>query len=65
MAATVFRSVSLIAAGSHSQAAAACALTIAGADALGSFGEIWRVSMLWIKCLRLAPKRPRAAQLHR
>jgi len=23
------------------------------------------ISMIWIKCLRLAPQRPRAAQLHR
>jgi hypothetical protein len=30
-----------------------------------SFGEARWVSKLWIKCLRLAPQRPRDAQLHR
>jgi hypothetical protein len=30
-----------------------------------SFGEARCVSMVWIKCLRSAPQRPRDAQLHR
>jgi len=30
-----------------------------------SFGEARCVSMIWIKCLRSAPQRPRDAQLHR
>jgi hypothetical protein len=38
------------------------ALERAGA---GSFGEATRVSMMWIKCLRLTSPMPLAAQLHR
>ena len=33
--------------------------------AAGSFGEATRVSMMWIKCLRLTSPMPRAAQRQR
>jgi hypothetical protein len=40
-------------------------LTIAGAVARVDPVRLAEMSMFWLKCLRLAPRRPRAAQLHR